>query len=75
MSVYPNPARELFYVSGNVKNLQNLSIYNLSGQKVMEVENPAEGKGVNISLLNKGMYFITMKSSDGVVSTLRLVKQ
>ena len=75
MSVYPNPASEQFYLSGSVNSIQHLIVYNLSGQKVMQVENPVEGKSIDISALDKGMYFISLQSGNEKASTLRLVKR
>lgn len=75
LSVYPNPANEKLYIQGSADDIQEVVIYNLSGQKVMQVENPEPGKCIDISLLNKGMYFISLQSVAGGVSTLRLVKQ
>lgn len=75
LAVYPNPALEQFYVSGNITSIHRIVIYNLSGQKVMQVENPVPGKSIDIKSMGKGMYFVSMHSVDKIVSTLRLVKQ
>lgn len=74
-SVYPNPASERFYVSGAVNDIQNMVVYNLSGQKVMQFQNPVAGKSIDVSSLDKGMYFISLQEGNGKVSTLRLVKR
>lgn len=75
LSVYPNPASEQFYLSGRVNGIQYVIVYNLSGQRVMQVENPMAEKGIDISSLEKGMYFICLQDGDGYVSTLRLIKR
>lgn len=75
LSVYPNPARERFSVSGGVNNIQNIVVYNLSGQKVMQAEHPGAGENIDISFLGKGMYFVSVQSGNGTIATLRLVKQ
>lgn len=74
-SVYPNPASDRFYLSGNTNNLQHLLISNLSGQKVMELDHPFNNEGINISKLDKGVYFVTLQSVKGNSSTLRLIKR
>ncbi len=73
-SVYPNPATDQFYVSGITENLQQLVIYNLSGQKVMLIDNPILNQGIDISHLNKGIYLISLKNARGSTSVLRLIK-
>lgn len=74
-SVYPNPAIDRFFVSGAGNNIQNITVHNLSGQKVMQIENPLPDEGVNISKLGKGVYFVSLQNAKGNTSTLRLIKQ
>lgn len=75
LSIYPNPVKEKFYVSDAVNKLQNITICNLSGQKVMQVEHPVTGESIDISALMKGMYFVLLQSENGTETTLRLIKQ
>ncbi|HEY3373189.1 MAG TPA: alpha/beta hydrolase-fold protein [Prolixibacteraceae bacterium] len=74
-SVYPNPANDRFYLSGALNNLQQIVLSNLSGQKVMQIEYPLNNEGVNISKLDKGVYFVSLQSAKGYTSTLRLIKR
>ena len=74
-SVYPNPANDRLYVSGAVDHLQHIAIHNLSGQKVMHIDNPLVYDGINISTLNKGIDFISLKSAGGNTSTIKMIKQ
>ncbi|HAH25629.1 MAG TPA: hypothetical protein DCL77_18040 [Prolixibacteraceae bacterium] len=74
-SVYPNPANDRFYVSGTATNLKKITINNLSGQKVMELDHPLNNESINISQLDKGVYFVSLQSAKGSSSTLRLIKR
>jgi len=73
-TVYPNPANDRFFVSGASNNLLYIDIYNLSGQKVIQIENPIPDKGIDISMLGKGVYIISLKSEKGNIST-KLIKK
>jgi hypothetical protein len=73
-AIYPNPANDRFFVSGAADQFQQLIVYNLSGQKVMQIERPKVDGGINISTLNKGVYFVMLKNANGNTTTLRLVK-
>jgi uncharacterized repeat protein (TIGR01451 family) len=75
MSIYPNPVQNAFMLKGkNFKNIQQLEIYNVVGQKVLAVANPAADAQFDISALNSGTYIVKI-TSDGAKSTLKLVKQ
>lgn len=74
-SVYPNPAKDRFFVSGTTENLLSISIHNILGQKVMQVYDSQFHEGIDISKLGNGIYLVTLKSAGGNVSTIRLIKK
>lgn len=61
--LYPNPATNEIMVQlpSNV-DLNQLSIYNLMGQKVLESKSP----NVSISNISSGGYFVTLETSAGI---------
>lgn len=67
ITIYPNPAGNFFSVS---KEVDQLSIYNMSGQKVMDLN--ANLDRHDISNLSTGIY-IVQAISDGNASSLRLI--
>ncbi|HET6556754.1 MAG TPA: alpha/beta hydrolase-fold protein [Prolixibacteraceae bacterium] len=75
LTLYPKPVKDQFYIAGTVADFQHLVIYNLSGQKVMQIDNQTAGESVNVSALEKGMYIISLHSKNGYTSTCRLIKQ
>jgi S-formylglutathione hydrolase FrmB len=75
MTVYPNPASDRFFLSGIAENIRQLSIHNISGKAVMKIENPPFSEGIDISKLGKGVYLISMQSTHGNISTMRMVKK
>ena len=75
LSIYPNPVNDRFFVSGGSDCLQQIDIYNLSGQKVMQMGDPTPGTSIDIHHLQKGIYLVCVHFSNGTVSTLRLIKK
>jgi len=74
-SVYPNPANDRFFVSGATEKIQHIAIFNLLGQKVMQIENPHQNEGIDIRRLCNGMYFVSLQSDGETISTIRLIKK
>ena len=74
LNVYPNPANERFFVSGAVDKSLQITIHNLSGQNVMQLENPPLSQGIDIRRLVKGLYFVSLKGSNRYTSTIKLIK-
>ncbi len=72
-SVYPNPANDLITI--RYPDIRQATISNLVGQRISQMEfHPTGHKVVDISTLESGVYFITLDTAKGIVST-RFVKQ
>ena len=75
---YPNPAREVLYIANlNDLPVRNLVIFNLSGQALQRIVNPANNSilEVNLSNLTSGMYILTLVDERGNVSSRKFVKE
>lgn len=74
ISLYPNPATNVLTISG--KGNMQVSVYNLSGQLLLQQSGPAqqEGMQVQISSLPAGTYLAEVKTKDGRAN-LKFVKQ
>jgi uncharacterized protein (TIGR03790 family) len=68
---YPNPTTEFI----QIKNLENLSVLisDMLGKTVLEVSNYESNTKIDISKLEKGIYFIRFK--ENLYSSLKFVKQ
>lgn len=71
ISVYPNPVANTINVKGT-KNIERITISNVSGQEIMNVSSPKQQ--INVSSLDKGVYFINIYSN-GTVKTEKFVKK
>lgn len=73
IKLYPNPVSSVFKI--NVEAAE-LYIYDMSGKMVKQFKGSfKKDSNFDISNLAKGMYFVKAKSVDGLVSTLKLVKE
>lgn len=70
VSVRPNPASETLYIdiNSNQKTDMTATVYNITGQKVMEqnmsaITTGANTRTINVSNLTSGVYFVTVKAN------------
>lgn len=71
-SIYPNPTTNYLQLNFNEHITVNaISILNLNGKKVMEVEGVSN---IDVSELSNGLYFIQVLSNKGI-STQKFIKQ
>ncbi len=72
VTIFPNPAKESFYVKGSSNERLHVSIADLSG-KVLKTE-VLENKGlVSTQGLNPGMYLISVQTPSGSKQTQKLI--
>jgi len=71
--VYPNPATDVIYISSFCSNT-TYSINDIVGNTVMPQEKLKDNT-INISTLRKGMYFISLESTQGRVVRRFVVKE
>ncbi len=74
LSVYPNPAKDFFYISEN-DLVHTVTIYNVLGKPIRAMRT-ANGLKYDISDLPEGLYLIRMTAANGTtLKTVRLNKQ
>ncbi|MEO9853877.1 MAG: fibronectin type III domain-containing protein [Reichenbachiella sp.] len=65
ITIYPNPARDILNISDPGGNLLNASIYDLSGQRVLQIDLRSKSVSqLNIGNLDKGMYVLHLQTVD-----------
>lgn len=72
-SYYPNPVKDVLNFTTK-KNIENVTVFNLTGQKVISNAKIANGK-INVSTLNPGTYVFRVKFEDGQIETFKIVKK
>ena len=78
VKVYPNPVTDVLNINVNASQASemNISVYNITGQKVMEKNVNIHGgintPSINTSNLTSGIYFVTVKAN-GFENTLKFI--
>ncbi len=63
-SLYPNPANGKFSITSTTKPLTNVEIYNLLGQKVLDLNfSNTNSEEINISSLKSGIYLVNINKT------------
>jgi hypothetical protein len=70
--VYPNPFRDYLNIDNNSK-LTRLTITNIAGQRVMDVQYPESV--IRTTNLVSGVYVVTLFTEDGIAKSERIVKR
>ena len=70
VDVYPNPSNGLFTINlSDIKDSKvKLEVYNLIGEKVWENNFNKENTTINLSQLSKGIYYLSVKSSNNTIT-------
>src|SRR5690606_27300962 len=66
LSIFPNPTNGIITIQTD-EQIENLTIYNVSGIKVEQINNPSNT--IDVQHLNAGMYIIQARINGKVVST------
>ncbi|AWH86781.1 hypothetical protein HYN59_17420 [Flavobacterium album] len=73
LMVYPNPANDILNIS-NDGIISRITITNLLGQKVMDIDGNSNDLKVNVSALAQGSYILQVYSGNGSAS-VKIAKQ
>jgi len=72
--LYPNPVDDMLYIETDQSGQYSVDFTSLSGQVVCITEMEGTFKQIDLSSFRKGVYFITIRSED-LLLTKKLVKQ
>ncbi len=70
--VYPNPTTSLLNINTDL-NINKVEIYNVNGQKVMQVENNNLNQ-IDVNKLSSGLYLINFFQENVLISTNKFIK-
>jgi len=73
VKLYPNPTSNILNIEAAV-NIQNIAIYNVLGQEVMNKENNGTSVSIDVSGLNLGIY-VVKTTIDGNESSTKFIKE
>jgi hypothetical protein len=73
ISIYPNPAKEIFYISG-MSGGETVSIYTVHGQLQRSEKIPGKGTYyLSLKGLAKGMYYIKVDTKTAGTKSYKLL--
>ena len=72
LSIYPNPVIDNLFITTDATNIEQITIYSVSGQLVMTAA--TNDKTVDVSALTEGVYVLQIQTENGI-STQRFVKK
>jgi len=70
---YPNPVKDVLNITAK-KNVENVSVFNLAGQKVIGNAKVSNGQ-INVSTLATGTYVFKVTLEGGQIETFKIVKK
>ncbi len=73
ISIWPNPVNNVLNIQ-SATSLQSVEVFNLSGQKVLQV-NVLNGSSIDVSSLNAGVYLVKVNFADGNSGLTKIIKQ
>jgi polygalacturonase len=75
-SCFPNPLKGDFLTVSSENNIAKVLIYNITGNKIKEeTGNQTTQLPLNLKGVNPGCYIITIMSDNGLLNSLKLIKQ
>jgi hypothetical protein len=77
IQIYPNPAQDFIAITSHqlLKSNTIVSIYDITGKLILEEDALMNNKLIlNVSTLNAGVYFVKLKSEDGLF-TQKFIKK
>ncbi len=70
-SIYPNPANNILNISTDVE--ASLEVINIAGQVMLSTSVDAQNTTIDISNLNRGMYFVKITDKNGNAASQKLI--
>lgn len=71
INMYPNPATDHVNIKG--QNIEQITFYNISGQKVKDYTTPMNNNRVQLGNLNPGIYLVYIIGTNNHHQTLKLI--
>ncbi len=72
--LYPNPSKEHLHISSPEK-IEQITIYNILGQKELEKSNINTNSQLNISQLANGIHFVNLKLQNQTIAVYKIIKE
>ena len=74
LNIYPNPVHDVLFIDGIEKNCRAYFL-STDGKLILSKNLTNSENSINISALSQGLYLILLETSNGIKTSLRLVKE
>ena len=74
VKIYPNPASNWLYISDKDNTIKKVMIKDIAGKNILQINDFKNKRQIDISALEKGIYFIEMISNDNKLLIKKLIK-
>ncbi len=76
VEVYPNPVKDKLQLQyDNTINLKKVSIFNALCQEFFWIDDPKKEEEIDLSSLQRGLYFVELSAVDGRKRTFKVIKE
>lgn len=73
IKIYPNPTKEFLYIK-NVNSVDKVEMYNILGEKILQINNFIESGKINLRNLSSGIYFLRISKNQNISVTKKIIK-
>lgn len=73
-AVYPNPAKEKVTIKSK-ETIKEITIFNMLGQQIKTFDVNLKSTEINVSELNKGIYYLNLKLINGNLISTKIIKK
>lgn len=73
--IYPNPVKEIFYISTNTQKNLDVFLYDITGKLIFKKSGLKSQDPINIENIKPGIYFVSMIDEDRNTSVERIIKK
>ena len=76
IQIYPNPARDEFYISSENQILERVVVYNSIGKIIISEKINSNIHSIDISKFSNGIYFVRLISKTGeiIIKPIHIIK-
>lgn len=74
-TVFPNPANNRLFISGDMTEKISIAVYDMNGKQVVNLQKVDMANGVDVSSLENGIYLVSILSDKQLVKFEKLVIQ
>lgn len=74
--IFPNPLFDILHINTEEKDNHNIQIFNSLGQSVLtDIMTNANYASINVEMMPKGIYYITIMNENAHINTEKFIKQ